>query len=78
MEYVDRVFRNGERFVLTHDAKPVAKLSPVALPKRLGDLAKIMETLSRLTPEDAEQFAADLADIQSNKQFNERTIASHG
>ena len=59
-EYLDRVAR-GERFVLMRGGQPVAELTPVTERPKLRDLPALLESLPRLSPEDLEDFAADLA-----------------
>jgi antitoxin (DNA-binding transcriptional repressor) of toxin-antitoxin stability system len=60
-DYINRVAYRGERFVLMRGGKPVAELSPVPGGTRLGDLPALIHSLPRLTDEDAESFAEDLA-----------------
>jgi prevent-host-death family protein len=59
-EYVNRVVYRGDRFTLTRGGKPVAELGPVPAGTRLGELPALLDALPRLSPEEAEAFAADL------------------
>lgn len=61
-EILGRVRFKGERFVLVKGGKPIAELGPTdaAVPVRLGELPAMLEALSHLEPEDANQFALDL------------------
>jgi len=60
-DYINRVAYRGERFVLVRGGKPVAELTPVPSGTRLGDLPSLMASLPRLSADDAEAFAEDLA-----------------
>lgn len=59
-EYINRVAYRGERFVLLRGGRPVAELTPLPSGTRLGDLPDLLESLPRLSPEEAEAFAGDL------------------
>lgn len=60
-DYINRVAYRGERFLLVRGGKPVAELTPVPSGTRLGDLPSLMASLPRLSADDAEAFAEDLA-----------------
>ena len=64
-EYLERVVRQGEKFVLVQGGKPVAELGPVkeAWPL-VKDLPAILASLPRLAPEDLDAFEADLAEAR--------------
>lgn len=64
-DYINRVAYRGERFVLIRGGKPVAELSPVPTGTRLRDLPALLESLPRLDPEEADAFAADVADARA-------------
>lgn len=61
-EILGRVRFKGERFVLVKGGKPIAELRPTdaAATASLGELAAMLEALSHLEREDADQFALDL------------------
>lgn len=59
-DYINRVAYRGERFVLLRGGRPVAELTPLPSGTRLGDLPDLLESLPRLSPEEAEAFAGDL------------------
>lgn len=59
-EYINRVAFWGESFVLTRGNKPVAELGPVPIGGRLGDLPSLLESLPRLSEEEAAAFDTDL------------------
>ena len=57
---VVRVAYRGERLVLMRGGKAVAELSPVPAGTKLRDLPAILESLPRLSPEEATAFGEDL------------------
>ena len=59
-DYVNRVAYRRESFVLVRGTKPVAELRPLPAGKRLSELPGLMAALPRLSPDEAEGFAADL------------------
>lgn len=64
-DYVNRVAYRGERFVLTRGGREVAELVPVApAGSRLAELADVLRSLPRLSPDEAERFAADLERVR--------------
>lgn len=65
-DYLGRVVQNGESFVVMKDGHAVAEISPALREARLGDLPKIFAALPRLAVDDADQYAADLADIRAS------------
>lgn len=64
-DYINRVAYRRERFILVRGGKAVAELSPVPAGTRLGDLPALLESLPRLSPEEAEAFAEDLSRARS-------------
>lgn len=64
-DYINRVAYRGERFVLIRGGKSVAELSPVPAGTRLGDLPGLLDSLPRLTEEEAAAFADDLERARS-------------
>jgi antitoxin (DNA-binding transcriptional repressor) of toxin-antitoxin stability system len=64
-DYINRVAYRGERFVIIRGGKPVAELSPVPSGTRLGDLPALLESLPRLSPEAAAEFADDLSQARA-------------
>jgi antitoxin (DNA-binding transcriptional repressor) of toxin-antitoxin stability system len=65
-EYIDRVIRRGERFVLMRDREPVAELRPVTAGRRLGELPGILASLPHLAPEDLAILESDLAEARND------------
>ena len=63
-EYIDRVVRRGERFVLMREGKPVAELRPVSAGRKLSELPEIIASLPRLGADEAEAFGRDLDDAR--------------
>lgn len=59
-DYISRVAYRGESFVLIRGGKPVAELSPLPRGTRLGELPALLESLPRLTDEEAEALARDV------------------
>lgn len=59
-DYINRVAYRGERFVVIRGGKPVAELSPVPSGTRLAELPALLDSLPRLSEEDAADFATDL------------------
>lgn len=64
-DYVNRVAYRREHFILVRGGKAVAELSPVPAGTRLGDLPGLLESLPRLSAEEAEAFAEDLERARS-------------
>ncbi len=59
-EYINRVTYKGDRFVLVKGGKEVAELKPVPKGRRLSELAALLKTSARLTPDEAESFEKDV------------------
>jgi antitoxin (DNA-binding transcriptional repressor) of toxin-antitoxin stability system len=59
-EYLDRVVRRGERFVLMLGDQPVAELRPATPVRRLGEPPELLASLPRLSPEELDSFESDL------------------
>ena len=59
-EYVDRVARQGETFLLTQDGQPVAELRPAAASKPGISLAEFLRSLPQLSDAEARSFADDI------------------
>lgn len=59
-EYINRVAYRGERFVLVRGGRPVAELSPVPAGNRLGDLPSLLDSLPRLTQDEARAFGEEI------------------
>ena len=59
-EYVHLVEDQGASVVLLRDELPVAELRPIPKVKRLRELPEILESLPRLSEDEAASFAADL------------------
>lgn len=60
-EYIGRVAHGGERFLLSRGGETVAELRGVASGRTLDELPAVLESLPRLSEENAEGFARDLA-----------------
>jgi antitoxin (DNA-binding transcriptional repressor) of toxin-antitoxin stability system len=65
-DYINRVAYRGERFVLVRGGRAVAELSPVPSGTRLGELPALVESLPRLTAEEARALAHDLDRARSD------------
>ena len=59
-EYVNRVAYRRESFTLVRGKTPLAELRPLPAGTRLGELAALLDSLPRLSPSEAADFAADL------------------
>ena len=59
-EYVNRVAFGRERLIVTRGKKPVAELRPVPAGKRLEELPGMLDSLPRLSEEEAVELAGDL------------------
>ena len=68
-EYLGRVAYRRESFLLRKGKRTLAELRPAPVGIRLGDLARLLEALPRLSAEEADDFARDLRDArdQANK-----------
>ncbi|MGH7483128.1 MAG: hypothetical protein ACRELV_13310 [Longimicrobiales bacterium] len=62
---MNRVAYRGERFLLMRDRRPVAELGPVPVGRFLRELPVLLESLPRLSAEEAESFADDLSAARS-------------
>jgi antitoxin (DNA-binding transcriptional repressor) of toxin-antitoxin stability system len=56
-DYLNRVAYRHESFVLRRGNRPIAELRPLPSGRRLGDLPAILDSLPRLTTEEAKSFA---------------------
>lgn len=64
-EYVNRVAYRHESFTLVRGNKPLAELRPLPAGVRVTELPDLLTSLPRLSKEEAERFAEDLADAQA-------------
>lgn len=64
-DYINRVVYRGERFVLVRGNRPVAELGPLPAGRRLGELPALLDSLPRLSEDEAAEFAGDLAEANS-------------
>ena len=64
-EFINRVAYRRESYILLRGKKPVAELRPTPQGRTLGELPKLLASLPRLLPEDAEEFAKDLNAIRT-------------
>lgn len=60
-EYINRVAFRGESFVLVRGKRPMAELRPLPAGRFLSELPALLESLPRLSPSEAAEFADDLA-----------------
>jgi prevent-host-death family protein len=65
-DYINRVAYRGERFVLVRGGRPVAELTPVATGRRLGELPALLDSLPRLTADEAAALGEDLDRARSD------------
>jgi antitoxin (DNA-binding transcriptional repressor) of toxin-antitoxin stability system len=63
-DYVNRVAYRRESFTLVRGNKPLAELRPLPAGKRLSELPALFASLPHLSPEEASDFADDLAASQ--------------
>lgn len=59
-EYINRVFYRHESFILYKGKNAVAELKPIPAGRRLGDLPGILESLPRLSADEADAFLSDI------------------
>lgn len=59
-EYIGRVAHGGERFLLSRGGETVAELRGVASGRALAELPAVLESLPRLSEEEAGRFVRDL------------------
>ncbi len=59
-EFVNRVVRDRETFVLIREGMEVAELRPLARRVRAQDLPSILRSLPPLSPDEAGAFSSDL------------------
>ena len=59
-EYINRVAFGRESFILIRGKRPVAELRPVPAGKRLGELPGLLDSLPRLSEEEAAALGEDL------------------
>ena len=66
IDYVNRVADHGEYFVLMRDTEPVAELRPAPAMRRLEELPALLESIPRLSDDEAASFGEDLAASRSD------------
>jgi antitoxin (DNA-binding transcriptional repressor) of toxin-antitoxin stability system len=64
-EYINRVAYRGDRFVLMKSGREMAELRPVPKGRHLSELAALLKTSARLTPEEADSFGRDMDVIRN-------------
>jgi prevent-host-death family protein len=64
-EYLRRAEHAGESFTITRAGQPVAVLAPVRGGVRVEDLPQLFASMPRLSEEEAEAFAADVASARA-------------
>jgi prevent-host-death family protein len=72
-EYINRVAYKGDRFILMKSGREVAELKPVPKGRRLSELAVLLKTSARLTPNEAESFEADIE--AARKDMNKSEVS---
>ena len=70
-EYVNRVAYRGDRFILMKSGKEVAEMRPVPRGRHLSELAALLKSTARLTPEEADSFGKDLDSIRDESNSME-------
>lgn len=63
-DYVNRVAYRRESFTLVRGNKPLAELRPLPQGKLLSELPALFASLPRLSPEEADGLATDMATAQ--------------
>jgi prevent-host-death family protein len=64
-EFIRRAEHAGESFTITRVGRPVAVLAPVRGGVRMEDLPELFASLPRLSEEEADAFAADVASARA-------------
>jgi prevent-host-death family protein len=73
-EYINRVAYKGDRFVLMKSGREVAELKPVPKGRRLSELAALLKTSARLTPEETASFETDIE--AARKEMNNAEVSN--
>lgn len=63
-DFINRVAYRGESFTVLRGKKAVAEIRPVPAGRKLGEMKSILESLPRLSPQEAEDFDKDLEQIR--------------
>ncbi|HEY3876071.1 MAG TPA: type II toxin-antitoxin system prevent-host-death family antitoxin [Candidatus Kapabacteria bacterium] len=63
-EYLRRVSREHERFVVVENGERIAEISPVHEGPKLKDLKRILDELPHLSKDEAEDFARDVEEAR--------------
>lgn len=71
-EYINRVAYKGDRFVLVKGGREVAELKPVPKGRRLSELAFLLKTSAKLTPDEADSFEKDVESART--EMNEAEV----
>jgi antitoxin (DNA-binding transcriptional repressor) of toxin-antitoxin stability system len=64
-EYINRVAYRGDRFILMKSGKEVAEMRPVPKGRHLSELAALLKSSARLTPDEADSFDKDIETIRN-------------
>lgn len=64
-DIINRVAYKGERFILIKGRKAVAEISPVKPGRPIEELIDVLKELPKLSKEEAQAFADDLAEIRA-------------
>lgn len=73
-EYINRVAYKGDRFVLMKSGREVAELKPVPKGRHLSELAALLKSSARLTPEEASSFETDIE--AARKEMNKAEVSN--
>jgi antitoxin (DNA-binding transcriptional repressor) of toxin-antitoxin stability system len=60
-DIISRVAYRGEHFILVKGKKTMARITPVAIGKKLGELPELVSRLPRLSEKEAAVFKKDIA-----------------
>lgn len=63
-DFVNRVAYRGERFTIVRGTRVVAELIPAPSGRMRSELPELLAELPRLSPEEAEAFAADMEEAR--------------
>lgn len=71
-DFINRVAYRGEHFTVFRGKKAVAEIRPIPAGKTLGEMKNILESLPQLSPQEANEFGADLEEIR--KEGNQEML----
>ncbi len=67
-EHLGRIASDGETIIVVQNERPVVEIRPLPQPVLVRDLIAVMESLPRLSLEEAEAFSADIE--QARREMN--------